>query len=160
MTAEVTELKTLFWLSLSALPACWDPLLSWLGTVWVCVCASMCVCVCMDISLCVCVYVSSVFVCVVCVCVCTIFMCVGVCVGRMLKLTVSRHPEDIFMKFLTVDANQWILTWCSLSTLSCKTHKTATFFLIWVMQKVGYGGKWEEAQIRVCHCCCQVILSW
>lgn len=123
----------LFWLSLSALPACWDPLLGWLGSAWACVCEHVCVCTCF--SLCVhlrecfmCVCLCSMYVCVcVCVCTCALFMCVGVCVGRALKLTVSRQPEDIFMRFLTVDANQWILTWCSLRTLSCKTHRGNIF---------------------------------
>lgn len=31
-----------------------------------------------------------------------LFTCVGVCVGRALKPTVSREPEDIFMRFLAV----------------------------------------------------------
>lgn len=54
----------------------------------------------------VCVSCEFVSVACTCVCACTLFMCVGVCVGRALKLTVSRQPEDIFMRFLTVDANQ------------------------------------------------------
>lgn len=42
------------------------------------------------------------FMCVrVCVPV-ALFTCVGVCVGRALKPTVSREPEDIFMRFLAV----------------------------------------------------------
>ena len=42
MMAEVTEFETLFWLSLSALPACYDPPLGWLGSMWACVQACVC----------------------------------------------------------------------------------------------------------------------
>lgn len=104
--AEVTEFKTLFCLSLSMLPACRDSLLAWLGSLWVSVCNH----VCMGLSLCVhlreCEFHMYLSVLYARVCVCTLSMCVGVCVGRALKLTVSKQPEGIFMSFLTVDAKQ------------------------------------------------------
>lgn len=124
-------LSWLFWLSLSALPACYDPQLGWLGSMWACVQACVCTGIFSCVYICVGECISCVLVCAACtclsVCACTLFMCVGVCMGRALQLTVNRQPEDILMRFLTVDANQWILTWCSLSTLSCKTHRGNIF---------------------------------
>lgn len=110
MMAEVTELETLFWLSLSALPACYDPQLGWLGSMWACVQACVCTGIFSCVYICVGECISCVLVCAACtclsVCACTLFMCVGVCMGRALQLTVNRQPEDILMRFLTVDANQ------------------------------------------------------
>lgn len=113
----------------------------------------MCVCVCMCERGCVfvCWQVCHMYLCThagcvhasVCVCDCTLFMCVGICVGRVLKLTVSRQPEDIFMSSLSVDTNQRILTWCTPSTLSCTTHQrphfTFSFFSSEVIQLKHWG---------------------